>query len=159
MTGFKEIAKLALLAVGLLLAHTVEARGTVSTEVSNGNSYKLIATYELGDNGPLGGKVYYVDDSGEHGLEAKAADEINSLTWSDAVTAAGTYGFGWHLPTKTELKMLYEHRNVVRGFAKDDYWSSTELDSNSAWIQGFGNGDQDRYNKYSKLSVRAVRAF
>ncbi len=159
MTGFKEIAKLALLAVSLLLAHTVEARGTVSTEGSNGNSYKLIATYELGDNGPLGGKVYYVDDSGEHGLEAKAADEINSLTWSDAVTAAGTYGFGWHLPTKTELKMLYEHRNVVRGFAKDDYWSSTELDSNSAWIQGFGNGDQDRYNKYSKLSVRAVRAF
>ena len=147
MTGFKEIAKLALLAVSLLLAHTVEARGTVSTEGSNGNSYKLIATYELGDNGPLGGKVYYVDDSGEHGLEAKAADEINSLTWSDAVTAAGTYGFGWHLPTKTELKMLYEHRNVVRGFAKDDYWSSTELDSNSAWIQGFGNGDQDRYNK------------
>ena len=159
MTGFKEIAKLALLAVSLLLDHTVEARGTVSTEGSNGNSYKLIATYELGDNGPLGGKVYYVDDSGEHGLEAKAADEINSLTWSDAVTAAGTYGFGWHLPTKTELKMLYEHRNVVRGFAKDDYWSSTELDSNSAWIQGFGNGDQDRYNKYSKLSVRAVRAF
>ena len=159
MTGFKEIAKLALLAVSLLLDHTVEARGTVSTEGSNGNSYKLIATYELGDNGPLGGKVYYVDDSGEHGLEAKAADEINSLTWSDAVTAAGTYGFGWHLPTKTELKMLYEHRNVVRGFAKDDYWSSTELDINSAWIQGFGNGDQDRYNKYSKLSVRAVRAF
>ena len=159
MTGFKEIAKLALLAVSLLLGHTVEARGTVSTEGSNGNSYKLIATYELGDNGPLGGKVYYVDDSGEHGLEAKAADEINSLTWSDAVKAAGTYGFGWHLPTKTELKMLYEHRNVVRGFAKDDYWSSTELDSNSAWIQGFGNGDQDRYNKYSKLSVRAVRSF
>ncbi|TSA38123.1 MAG: DUF1566 domain-containing protein, partial [Methylococcaceae bacterium] len=35
----------------------------------------------------------------------------------------------------------------------------TELDSNSAWIQGFFNGDQDRYNKYSKLSVRVVRAF
>ena len=151
MTGFKEIAKLALLAVGLLLGHTVQARGTVGTEGS--------VIYELGDNGPLGGKVYYVDDSGEHGLEAKAADEINSLTWSDAVKAAGTYGFGWHLPTKTELKMLYEHRNVVRGFAIDDYWSSTELDSNSAWIQGFGNGDQDRYNKYSKLTVRAVRAF
>lgn len=159
MTDFKNIAKLALLAVGLLLGHTVEARDTVNTAGSNGNSYKLVATYELGDNGPLGGKVYYVDDSGEHGLEAKAADEINSLIWSDAVTVAGAYGFGWHLPTKTELNMLYEHRNVVRGFAKDDYWSSTELDINSAWIQGFGNGDQDRYNKYSKLSVRAIRAF
>jgi hypothetical protein len=159
MTGFKEIAKLALLAVGLLLGHAAQAGGTVSTAGLNGNSYKLVATYGLGDKGPLGGKVYYVDDSGEHGLEAKAADEINSLTWSDAVTAAGAYGFGWHLPTKTELKVLYEHRNVVGGFAKDDYWSSTELDVNSAWIQGFGNGDQDRYNKYSKLSVRVVRAF
>ena len=159
MIGFKEIAKLALLAMGLLLGHNVAAQGPVSSAGSNGNSYKFVATYGLGDKGPLGGKVYYVDDSGDHGLEAKAADEINSLTWSDAVSAADAYGFGWHLPTKTELKLLYEHKNVVRGFAKDDYWSSTELDSNSAWIQGFGNGDQDRYNKYSKLSVRAVRAF
>ena len=115
--------------------------------------------YVPGDSGPQGGKVYYVDDSGVHGLEAKAADEISSLSWSDAVLAASAYGSGWHLPTKAELKVLYEHRNVVGGFAKDDYWSATELDSNSAWIQGFGNGDQDRYNKYSKLSVRAVRAF
>jgi hypothetical protein len=159
MTGFKKIAKVVLLAEGLLLGHALEAGGSVSTAGSNGNSYKFVATYGLGDKGPLGGKVYYVDDSGDHGLEAKAADEINSLTWSDAVSAADAYGFGWHLPTKTELKLLYEHKNVVRGFAKDDYWSSTELDSNSAWIQGFSNGDQDRYNKYSKLSVRAVRSF
>ena len=92
-------------------------------------------------------------------MEAKAADEISSLSWSDAVTAASAYGFGWHLPAKTELKVLYEQKNMVGGFAKDDYWSSTELDSNSAWIQGFVNGDQDRYNKYSKPSVRTVRAF
>jgi hypothetical protein len=107
----------------------------------------------------MGGKVYNVDDSGEHGLEAKTADEINTLNWNDAVTVASAYSADWHLPTKTELKILYEQRHVVGGFAKDDYWSSTELDSNSAWIQGFFNGDQDRYNKYSKLSVRAVRAF
>jgi hypothetical protein len=159
MIGFKETAKAVLLAAGLLLGHAVQAAGTDSPATPNVNSYKPGATYRLGDNGPQGGKVYYVDDSGEHGLEAKAADETNSLSWSDAVTAASAYGSGWHLPTKTELKVLYEHRNVVGGFAKDDYWSSTELDSNSAWIQGFVNGDQDRYNKYSKLSVRAVRAF
>ena len=159
MIGFKETAKVVLLAAGLILGSAVQAAGTVSPAAQNGNSDKPGATYGLGDRGPQGGKVYYVDASGEHGLEAKAADEINSLSWSDAVTAASAYGAGWHLPTKTELKVLYEHRNVVGGFAKDDYWSSTELDSNSAWIQGFGNGDQDRYNKYSKLSVRAVRAF
>ena len=159
MIGFKETAIVVLLVTGLILGHAAQAAGTVNPATPNGNSYKPGATYGLGDMGPLGGKVYYIDDSGEHGLEAKATDEINSLSWSDAVTAASAYGAGWHLPTKTELKMLYEQRNVVGGFAKDDYWSSTELDSNSAWIQGFGNGDQDRYNKYSKLSVRAVRAF
>lgn len=159
MIRFKETAKVVLLAAGLLLGHAAQAAGTVISAAPNGNSYKPGATYGLGDMGPQAGKVYYVDDSGEHGLEAKAADEISSLSWSDAVTAASAYGAGWHLPTKTELKLLYEHRNVVGGFAKDDYWSATELDNNSAWIQGFGNGDQDRYNKYSKLSVRAVRAF
>ena len=159
MIGFKETAKVVLLAAGLILGHAAQAAGTVNPAAPNGNSYKPGATYGLGDRGPQGGKVYYVDASGEHGLEAKAADEISSLSWSDAVTAASAYGAGWHLPTKTELKVLYEHRNVVGGFAKDDYWSCTELDSNSAWIQGFVNGDQDRYNKYCKLSVRAVRAF
>ncbi|MDO9240984.1 MAG: DUF1566 domain-containing protein, partial [Methylicorpusculum sp.] len=59
----------------------------------------------------------------------------------------------------TELKLLYEQRSRVGGFANDDYWSATELDSNSAWIQGFFNGDQDRYNKYSTLRVRAVHTF
>ncbi len=133
MIEFKETAKVVLLAAGLIVDNAAQAVGTVSPANPNGNSYKSGATYGLGDNGPQGGKVYYVDDSGEHGLEAKAADEINSLSWSDAVTAASAYGSDWHLPSKTELKVLYEHRNVVGGFAKDDYWSSTELDSNSAW--------------------------
>jgi len=159
MIGFKETAIMVLLAAGLLLGHAAHTAGAVDPTAPNGNSNKSGATYGLGESGPEGGKVYYVDDSGEHGLEAKTADEINLLSWSDAVSATSTYGSGWHLPTKTELKALYEQRNVVGGFAKDDYWSSTELDSNSAWIQGFVNGDQDRYNKYSKLSVRAVRAF
>ena len=159
MFCFKETAKVVLLAAGLMLGYAAQAAGTDSPSGSNGKNYKPGALYVPGESGPQGGKVYYVDDSGEHGLEAKAVDETNSLIWSDAVTAASAYGSGWHLPTKTELKMLYEQKNVVSGFAKDDYWSATELDSNSAWIQGFGNGDQDRYNKYSKLSVRAVRAF
>ena len=159
MIDLREIATVVLLAGGVLLGHAVQAEITVNPAVPYSESAKPAAIYGLGDSGPQGGKVYYVDDTGKHGLEAKAADEVNSLSWSGAVTAAGAYGSGWHLPTKTELKVLYEHRNVVGGFAKDDYWSATEQDINSAWIQGFGNGDQDRYNKYSKLSVRAVRSF
>ena len=95
MIGFKETAKVVLLAAGLILGHAAQAAGTVYPVAPNGNSYKPGAMYVPGESGPQGGKVYYVDDSGEHGLEAKAADEINSLSWSDAVTAASAYGAGW----------------------------------------------------------------
>ena len=70
MIELKEKAKMVLLAAGLLLWHAVEAESTLGTVVLNSNSHKSTAMYELGDRGPLGGKVYYVDDSGEHGLEA-----------------------------------------------------------------------------------------
>jgi hypothetical protein len=39
------------------------------------------------------------------------------------------------------------------------YWSSTEVDQNSAWLQYFGNGDQYDIDKHCAYIVRAVRAF
>jgi Protein of unknown function (DUF1566) len=159
MIGFKQVQKVFLLATIMILGNAAQALDNATTSGSNNTSNEPDEVYVLGDIGPHGGKVYFVDQSGEHGLEAKTTDETNLLTWSEAVTSASAYGSGWHLPTKAELKLMYEQKNVLGGFAKNDYWSSTELDSNSAWIQGFFNGDQDRYNKYSKLSVRAVLAF
>lgn len=143
----------------LLVSNITQASETITLPNINTTDYKAIKSYKVGDTGPLGGKVYFIDKTGDHGLEAKTTDELNSATWNDAVTAVKAYNADWHLPTITELKLLYEQRTSVGGFSKDDYWSSTELDSNSAWVQGFLNGDQDRYNKYSKLKVRAVSAF
>ena len=159
MIQLKQKVIMIFLTGSLLLSHALEAESSFVTVVLNNNIHNFGVMYAIGDRGPEGGKVYYVDDSGQHGLEAKPADEIDLLSWSDAVKTTVALGSGWRLPTKTELKVLYERRKIVGGFAKDDYWSSTELDVNSAWIQGFWNGDQDRYNKHSKLSVRAVRAF
>jgi hypothetical protein len=148
MMGYKRTLKATVIATVLLMSHALQAADKPDS-----------ASYVAGDVGPGGGRVYFVDVSGEHGLEAKAADELHSLNWNDAVSAATAHGAEWRLPSKTELKLLYEQRSLVGGFANDDYWSATELDSNSAWIQGFFNGDQDRYNKYSTLRVRAVHAF
>jgi Collagen triple helix repeat (20 copies) len=118
------------------------------------------ATYELGDTGPNGGIVYYVDGSGEHGLEARSADAPSSLNWSGAVTAANAYGPGWHLPKKTELELLYEQKAVVGGFVSGDYWSATETDfDRGAWHQFFVNGVQSIDIKDSTFRVRAVGAF
>ncbi|WP_374087322.1 DUF1566 domain-containing protein [Methylomicrobium lacus] len=114
--------------------------------------------YVLGDTGPNGRIVYFVEGSGEHGLEARAADEPHGLNWFEVKTAASAYGPGWHLPTKTELELLYEQRNIV-GMGTDGYWSSTIASNNNAWAQNFFTGTQVISSKLFTWSARAVRAF
>jgi len=76
-----------------------------------------------------------------------------------SVTVGGvTYG-DWYLPSKYELNLLYLQKTVVGGFASSGYWSSTENDTNYAWLQYFSNGNQYGNLKFSTYSVRAVRAF
>ncbi len=158
MIRYKQITAVWML-IYLVFAYAVLAVENTSAAQGKSIAINTDATYQLGDIGPNGGKIFFVDTTGQHGLEAQSIDENGLFIWSDAVIVAKAYGNGWHLPTKFELKILYEQRKVVSGFVNDDYWSSSELDINSAWIQGFLNGDQDRYNKYSSLRVRAVCAF
>ena len=129
--------------------------------------------YILGDIGPsgTGNVVFYVDGSGQHGLEAKTTDAAGGalMIWATAMTTAQAYGTCltpvlktptcWHLPTKSELALLWEQKNVVGGFAKDYYWSSTEIDHANAWDQAFGNGLQYSGYKPTTFPARAVRAF
>lgn len=81
----------------------------------------------------------------------------------------------WYLPSKHELDLLYQQKDVVGGFAtnvywdeyvRSHYWSSTEVDSNYTWAQNFDHGGQHSINKIGDpsnrshtLRVRAVRAF
>ena len=63
------------------------------------------------------------------------------------------------LPNKEELNFLYTQRNVVGGFARNIYWSSSEFNSGFAWNQFFVDGNQGGLEgKNVTLSVRAVRA-
>ena len=94
-----------------------------------------------------------------------------SGAWTAAYIAKN-YGstYDWFLPSKDELNLMYQHKDVINrtaianggsGFANSDYWGSTEGDSYGAWGQGFYNGGQNVYNKLLNDygSVRAVRAF
>ena len=77
------------------------------------------------------------------------------------ITEGGvTYG-DWYLPSKFELNEMYLnlHQQGLGGFANGDYWSSTENDSNVAWVQDFVDGYQYYSGKYYVGNVRAVRAF
>lgn len=132
---------------------------TTSYGAENQPSKREQSTYKLWDKGPYGGMVINTDGTGTHGLETKTQDETHPMTWDSAVTSLQVNSPGWRLPTISELVFLYKHKKVIGGFNNEDYWSATEQDINSAWIQGFRLGDLDRYNKQSRLRVRAVRSF
>jgi len=156
--------------------------------------------YQVGDSAQ-GGIIFWVDETGEHGLVAATSDQSTGVRWyagtygSTRATGDGLYageantaiiissqvsigddgsdyaaqlcanyqggGYGdWYLPSKYELNLLYQQKNVVGGFASAYYWSSTEVDSGYAWIQNFYNSNQLNGSKgVASYRVRAVRAF
>jgi hypothetical protein len=55
---------------------------------------------------------------------------------------------------------LYEQKTAVGDFASAYYWSSTEGQNTTAWVQWFGGGfTQNTPPKNSTYYVRAVRDF
>ncbi len=85
----------------------------------------------------------------ESGIAARIADDYTLNGYDD-----------WFLPSKDELNLLYQQKDVVGGFADVGYWSSTEYASNYAWGQYFNDGYQGYGTKFTTLIlVRAVRAF
>ena len=73
----------------------------------------------------------------------------------------------WFLPSKDELHMMYQNIGPgnqlslgnVGNFKEEDYWSSTEIDYNEAWMENFFNGSQKSVTKLSPVNVRAIRSF
>jgi DNA polymerase-1 len=115
--------------------------------------------YKLGDIGPYGGRVFYINNTGDIGIEAKTTDETIALHWSNAIIATSDYGNEWHLPSKSELALLYKQKIKVGGFTNTDYWCATEYNNEDAWVQSFKTGYQYIDDKKLKLNVRAIRSF
>ena len=67
----------------------------------------------------------------------------------------------WFLPSSDELNLMYEnlHRNGLGSFADYTYWSSSENNANSAWVQDFDDGNQNNNSRGHEARVRPVRAF
>ena len=84
--------------------------------------------------------------------------DLGQMTWNEAKEACVNLGDGWRLPTKDELNLIYENKDVVGGFANNYYWSSTELGNDGAWVQSFPNDSQNYGSKGYPSYVRAVRA-
>ena len=127
-------------------------------------------------------------DNGSHIITSAARSGVNGGRFNtDRIIisqAQGNYaalvcanyqggGYGdWYLPSIDELDLMYTNLHSVGlgGFVHWSYWSSTEIDLDTAWRQYFGlfGDDQDSHKgewiAWSKLAsdtigVRAVRAF
>ena len=192
---------------------TVTGSGTTASPyVVNATAGSGSTTYSVGDFAQ-GGIVFWVDETGQHGLVAAKEDQSTGVRWyagtygntqakgdgpfsgeantsiiiaaqvaigDDGSTYAAricnelqvteggkTYG-DWYLPSKEELNLMYQNKATIdatagvnggSGFASAFYWSSSESNSNSAWLQYFDGGFQRDYGKNLTYYVRAVRAF
>jgi hypothetical protein len=67
----------------------------------------------------------------------------------------------WFLPSKDQLNTLYLQKSVVGHFTDNIYWSSTEMETGSAWTQYFLDGTQalDNTSDEANVHTRAIRAF
>jgi len=121
----------------------------------DGGSYTNTRARADGIGAGLKNTAIIIANQGPVDGEPFAATVCNEYT----VTVGGfTYG-DWYLPSKYELKLLYLERATVGNFTNNDYWSSTENATNTAWRMDFNDGTQPNNGKNNTSNVRAVRAF
>lgn len=92
-----------------------------------------------------------------------ALQDLGKFTWPVAVSEAANYTHGifsdWRLPSREELRYMYENRNRFGCFTPDHYWSSSQTRTGLAWNRNFVNGHETNSNEFYMLRVRLVRAF
>jgi hypothetical protein len=165
--------------------------------------------YKVGQAGPGGGIIFYVDltravgsqyfeaacagwsdgtcggsdltdptaEWGCYGTPISGADGTNIGTGeqntTDIVTGCTTAGIAakvakalvlggksdWFLPSKDELNKMYLRQSAIGGFSSASYWSSSDIDGDTAWDQFFSSGSQSGTNRGDPNYVRPVRAF
>ena len=96
------------------------------------------------------------------GAGASNTSTADTTCTGGAIQAASDYAGGsksdWFLPSVGEAMLMYTNLRQagVGGFAPFNYWSSSEVAHDVAWVQNFMGGAQD-YGDFGKSQVRSVR--
>jgi uncharacterized repeat protein (TIGR02543 family) len=177
MLGAKSIVSGSLSSIGnvyrvvvrVLNVESAQVQVQYRSDIENDDRVKALLasaqkdSYNVGDTGPGGGMVFFA----QGGSYMECSGELGRNSWSEAVEVAKNHKGGgytdWHLPTKSELDLMYQNlaKEGLGGFSSANYWSSSEYGYGStfAWEQSFSSGFQDYDYKSNTYYVRAIRAF
>ena len=98
------------------------------------------------------GTTYKLDS-----IEIAQFDLPTELTWYNAKRECKELGKGWRLPTPYELDKMYNNKDLIGNFVNTNYWSSTEHNSDYAWMQVFTHKLIAISPKEGHINARAVK--
>ena len=98
------------------------------------------------------GTTYKLDS-----IEIAQFDLPTEVTWYNAKRECKELGKGWRLPTKDELDRMYNNKDLIGNFVNTNYWSSTEYNSDYAWMQVFIHRSIAITLKEGHINARAVK--
>lgn len=118
--------------------------------------------YKIGDTGPGGGIIYYIEDNRYYectGLIGKT--DLKGAKKMCQEYRGGDYD-DWYLPTSGDLKKIYQSLKSVGLSNADEYFWSSSLyfgSSGYPYVLRFSDGNDKSNDSYNTYCVRAVRAF
>ena len=128
---------------------------------SKGVSYGTVVSFK-----PQSQQYMILEDS--H-LMVQKTDLSSAATWSQAKELCTNSTVGgytdWRLPTLTEFRILYNHKNEIGNFQSNYYWSSYYDSSGGSGTSRYSNAYFNMFNNQQYLTdyynntyaVRAVR--
>jgi len=90
-------------------------------------------------------------------IEIAQFDLPTEVTWYNAKRECNELGKDWRLPTKDELDEMYNNKDLIGNFVNTNYWSSTEHNSDYAWMQVFTHKLIAITLKEGHINARAVK--
>lgn len=122
--------------------------GDTSTGVGFGksNTEKVLEFHDNLDNYYANPTQCHPDNDGS--VAANLARELNINGES-----------GWFMPSRGEMAVLYENRELIGGFVEAEYWSSCESDGNRACVFSFITGAPTSAFKSDRKKVRVIKYF
>jgi hypothetical protein len=82
--------------------------------------------------------------------------DLGIMSWQESIESCKKLGNGWRLPTRNELNLMFIQKDNSFSFT-NSYWSSTEGDDQTIWVQQFFYGSQMLFDKNRRCNIRPVK--